>query len=125
MIAKKHPLLLLVFFTGLFLVGCATPEIGDPRIILDASAQDLVSVLHVGYDETQFGVKVVDVTIRNNKNYAHTIKVSTQWFANGQAYHSILTEPQSISLLPLEVKTLHKVAPNNKQDSFRIQISKE
>ena len=125
MIAKKHSLLLLVIFLGLFLFGCATPQIYDPRIVLDAPLRGSVSVLHVGFDETNFGTKTVDVTIRNNRNSARMVKISTQWFANGKAYHSLLTEPHRISLLPLEIKTIHEVAPNQEQNSFRVQISKE
>ena len=104
--------------------GCAATPVGDPRVIVDSSVRGIVSVLHIGYDETKQGAKTVDVTIQNKKNTARMITVSTQWFANGQAFHSMLTEPRRVSLLPHEITTIHEVAPNAKQDSFRITFSK-
>jgi len=107
------------------LAGCATAPVGDPRVIVDGSARGTVSVLHVGYDEIKSGSRTVDLTIRNERSSAQTVKVAVQWFANGQAFRSLLAEPRRVSLLPNEVTTLHEVAPNANQDSFRIVISKD
>lgn len=107
------------------LSGCASAPVGDPRVVIEPSARGTVSVLHVGYDATKSGAKAVDLTLRNNRSSAQTVKVATQWFSNGQAYRSLLSEPRPVSLLPDEVTTVHEVAPNAKQDSFRILISKD
>ena len=117
---------LLTAVAGLALLsGCASTRVGDPRVVVQPSARGTVSVLHVGYDETKSGSKTVDLTIRNRRSSAQTVKVATQWFANGQAFGSLLSEPRPVSLLPDEVTTVHEVAPSAKQDSFRIIISQD
>ncbi len=118
-------ILQFIFVTAVLLAGCTTARIGDPRVIVDGSASGTVSVLHVGYDEIKSGSRTVDLTIRNERSSAQTVKVSVQWFANGQAFRSLLAEPRRVSLLPNEITTLHEVAPNVQQDSFRIVISKD
>ncbi|MGN0844007.1 MAG: DUF1425 domain-containing protein [Kiritimatiellia bacterium] len=107
------------------LSGCATSHICDPRIVIDRSLRGDVSVLHVGYGEIKSGSRTVDLTLRSERSSAQTVKVATQWFSNGQAYSSLLSNPRPVSLLPNEVTTIHEVAPNAKQDSFRIVISKK
>ena len=122
----KHaqPILAVLAATAL-LSGCASTRVGDPRVVIEPSARGVVSVLHVGYDATKSGAKTVDLTIRNERSSAQTVKVATQWFANGQSFRSLLSEPRPVSLLPDEVTTIHEVAPNAKQDSFRIILSKD
>ena len=106
--------------------GCVSQQQqGDPRIVLDPYMQSAINVVHVDYGETKMGVKTVDVTIENKKSKARSFKLSAQWYSNGQAFNSRLAEPRHLSLLPNEVMTIHEVAPNAKQDSFRIFISKE
>lgn len=121
----KHIQSVFAAFAAVALLsGCATSRIGDPRVVIDRTARGDVSVLHVGYGEIKSGSRTVDLTLRSERSSAQTIKVATQWFANGQAYSSLLSNPRPVSLLPNEVTTLHEVAPNAKQDSFRIVISK-
>ena len=108
-----------------FLSGCVSPQQGDPRIILQPSVQDFARVLHVNYGETKHGIKTVDITIENRRSAARAVKFSIQWFSNGQAFNTMLSEPRRISLLPNEIVTVHEVAPNAKMDSFRVIISKE
>lgn len=107
------------------LAGCASLPPIDPRVTLAPSARGAVEITYVHCGETPAGIPTVDFALRNRRGGPQTVKIATQWYSQGSATTSVLSEPRPVSLLPHETVDLREVAPNARQDSFRITVLKD
>lgn len=123
---KSHIFGSLILFLLLALSGCVAPRApGDPRVHIANSLRNSIEVVAVDYGTSGGETKVVQVTIRNRTTRTVRIDYKIDWLAgDGSAITTILSKWTNQHVIAGEIATLKEVAPNQRAQSFRIQIIK-